>query len=268
MALVVVSGAPGAPGITTTALGLALTWPRDVLLADCDTEPKQSLQAGYLRGLVPAAGGLVALARMHRENRPLHPHLLEHSVPLTEGEDTVRVFLPGFAVPAAVRLFESAWPDLVDALCRLDEQGMDVVVDAGHVGCDGLPGPLLARADAVCFCTRSDLRSLAAARLYLPVLTGQLAELPSDRALGLLLIGPNRPYSAGEISAQFGVPCWSELEWSPSLAGVLSDGDPEPRRFGSGRLLSQLRAAASVVAERVAGGRVTVAPTMAGAARV
>lgn len=264
MALVVISGAPGSPGITTAALGVALTWQRDVLLADCDAEPKQSVRAGYLRGDGAIVGGLTALARAHRENRPLGAGLLDQTMALAGSETIVRRFLPGFALPAAVGLFDPVWPDLADAFCALEEQGMDVVVDAGHVGRYGLPTPLLARADAVCFCTRSDLRSLAAARLYLPILVGQLADLPADRALGLLLVGPNRPYSASEIQAQFGVRCWAELDWSPDHAGVLSDGAPEPRRFGAGRLLSQLRAAATVIRERIDAGHEAITPVPAG----
>ena len=36
MAIIVLTSAGGSPGVTSTALGLSLTWPRPVLLADCD----------------------------------------------------------------------------------------------------------------------------------------------------------------------------------------------------------------------------------------
>ena len=36
MAVVVLASAGHAPGVTTTALGLALTWPRSALLVDAD----------------------------------------------------------------------------------------------------------------------------------------------------------------------------------------------------------------------------------------
>ena len=134
MAVIVCTGAPGAPGVTTSALGLALTWSRDILLADCDREPSQSIQAGYLRGLDHGGRGLAALARLHRENRPIAPELWRHSIPLDESGEVGRRFLPGFSVPAAVRLFDVVWPELSDAFASLDAQGVDVLVDAGTVG--------------------------------------------------------------------------------------------------------------------------------------
>ena len=163
MAVVVCTSGPGSPGVTTTALGLALTWSRDVLLADCDREPAQAVQAGYLRGMDHGGRGLAALARVHRENRPIAAEIARHSVVLAESDTVGRRFLPGFTVPAAVRLFDIVWPALADAFAALDAQGIDVIVDAGQVGRDGLPLSLLARADAVCFTLRSPLRSLAAA---------------------------------------------------------------------------------------------------------
>lgn len=268
MAVIVCAGAPGAPGVTTSALGLALTWHRDVLLADCDREPSQSVQAGYLRGLDHGGRGLGGLARVHRENRPIPPELWHHTVALTESEEVQRRFLPGFSLPAAVRLFDVVWPELADAFASLEARGVDVIVDAGTVGRDGLPLPLLARADAVCFFTRTSLRALAGARLYLPMLAEQLAELPVDKPLGLVLVGPERPYSAREISTQFGLECWAEIEWNPALAAVLSDGEPEPKRFAGRSLMSQLRAAGMQLGERITGAREVERALLARAAHV
>ena len=36
MAVIVLASASGSPGVTTTALGLALLWPRPVVLVDAD----------------------------------------------------------------------------------------------------------------------------------------------------------------------------------------------------------------------------------------
>lgn len=75
MAVIVLTSATGSPGVTTTALGLALTWPRHVLLADCDREPGQAVQAGYLRGMDHGGRGLMTLAHLHREGTLLAPEL-------------------------------------------------------------------------------------------------------------------------------------------------------------------------------------------------
>ena len=39
MSIILLTSPGGSPGLTTTALGLALTWPRDVILADADPCP-------------------------------------------------------------------------------------------------------------------------------------------------------------------------------------------------------------------------------------
>ncbi len=251
MAVVVCASAAGAPGVTTTALGLALTWPRDVLLADCDRDPSQAIQAGYLRGMDHGGRGLAALARLHRENRPLAPDLWRHTVPLVQGGDQQRRFLPGFSQPATVRLFDSVWPELADAFSAFDERDVDVIVDAGRIGREGLPLPLLAQADAICILTHTSLRALAATRLHLPLVAEQLNQLPVAAAMGIVLVGPNKPYTSSEISAQFGIPCWAEVEYNDKLASVLSDGAPEPKKFHMSSLMNQYRAMASRLRERI-----------------
>lgn len=251
MATIICASAAGAPGVTTTALGLALTWSRDVLLADCDRDPSQAIQAGYLRGMDHGGRGLAALARLHRENRALAPDLWRHTVPLVQEGEAQRRFLPGFSQPATVRLFDHVWPELADAFKAFDERDVDVIVDAGRIGRDGLPLPLLAQADAVCILTRTSLRALAATRLHLPLVADQLDHLPVPPALGLVLVDPNRPYSSSEIAAQFGTPCWAELERNDKLASVLSDGIPEPKKFHTSSLMNQFRAMAARLRERV-----------------
>lgn len=251
MAVIICASASGSPGVTTTALGLTLTWSRDVLLADCDRDPSQAVQAGYLRGMDHGGRGLAALARLHRENRALAPDLWRHTVPLVQWGDEQRRFLPGFSQPATVSLFDSVWADLSDAFAALDEQGVDVIVDAGRIGRDGLPLPLLAQADAVCILTRTSLRALAATRLHLPLVAEQLDRLPVAKAMGLVLVDPDNPYSASEIAAQFGTPCWGEVGRSDKLAAVLSDGASEPKKFMESSLMNQLRAMGLRLRERI-----------------
>ncbi|MFV0428370.1 MAG: hypothetical protein ACK5KO_02925 [Arachnia sp.] len=251
MALVLVTGATGAPGITCTALGLALSWPQDVLLADCDRDPDQAVAAGYLRGATLAGRGLVSIIRAHREGRAIEGELVHHSLTLTAKESPGRRFLPGFSHPMAVELFEPVWPALADALAAMDPTGVDAVVDAGRISSRGLPGALLSRADLIVVVVRSQLRSLAALRLYLPILLEQIEALPSPPGLGIALVDPNHPYSAAEISPELGVPCWAEFPLDARAAGVLSDGDPEPRGRWHSALLAQYRATALRLRQRL-----------------
>lgn len=83
------------------------------------------------------------------------------------------------------------------------------------------------------------------------MLTEQLSTLPVDKPLGLLLVGPNRPYAAREIVTQFGLRCWAKLPWAPHEAAVLSHGDPEPRRFGSSALVAAYKVAAQHLADLI-----------------
>ena len=59
MAILILTSAGGSPGVTTLAVGLALTWPRPVLLADCDPGAHQAILAGYLTGQSSHGKGLL-----------------------------------------------------------------------------------------------------------------------------------------------------------------------------------------------------------------
>lgn len=265
MAVIVFISATGAPGVTTASLGMALTWPRHVLLADCDREPAQAVQAGFLRGMDHGGRGMMALAHLHREGNPLAPELWRQTLPLTQDAEPQRRFLPGFTSPGAARLFEHVWPSLGEAYEQLDAQGVDVLVDAGRLSTTGLPLGLLSSADAVLLTVRTSLRSLAGARIHLATLTDQLQTLPRQAAVGLVVVGPGRPYSSGEIAAQFAVPSWAEVPWVPKLAEVLSDGEKEPRRFFDSSFMGRFRADAKAISERIARARQTSDLVLGGA---
>ncbi len=253
MAVVVVTSGPGSPGTTTSALALALTWPRHVLLADCDRDPSHAVLAGWLRGLDAGGRGLPSVAQAHRERRPLADELWLHTLALTGSGGVDRRFLPGFATPQAVALFDGVWGPLVDAFRALDAMGVDVVVDAGRVGPRGLAADVVAGADVVVAVTGSHLRSLAALRLHLPTVQDQLRRLPTEVPLGLCVVGPGRPYGTDEIARQFGVDVWGTLPWDARAAAVLLDGEPAPKRFEQQGFMGQARAVAQRLEERTHG---------------
>ena len=66
MALIVLCSASGSPGVTTSALGLALTWTRPVLLVEADPTGGSALLAGYFRGQVTPTESLIDLAFAYR----------------------------------------------------------------------------------------------------------------------------------------------------------------------------------------------------------
>ena len=62
MAVIALTSASGSPGVTTTAFGMALLWPRPVLLLEADPTGGSGLLAGYFRGTREYVGGLIELA--------------------------------------------------------------------------------------------------------------------------------------------------------------------------------------------------------------
>lgn len=102
MSVVLLTSAGHSPGVTSLAVALTVTWPEPVLLVDANSEPDQSVLAGYLQGVDPAGSGLGGLLQAHRERRSLAACLAALSLPLG---DPAHDFLPGFSHPGMVDLF-------------------------------------------------------------------------------------------------------------------------------------------------------------------
>lgn len=250
MAILLLTSAGGSPGATTLAVGLTLTWPRPVLLADCDPGAHQAVLAGYLAGQGAGGRGLQRVAEAHRDRRPLREAVLDQSLPIS-GEDGERqLFLPGFSRAASAGLFGGVWDDLADTFDRLGEVGYDVIVDAGRTGPHGLPGPLVERSAVTCLVLRTSLRSVMSARVHLPALTEQERLSTAGRS-GLVLVGEGDPYGRREVAQALGVGVHAVVAHDPTGAAHLSDGQPRPRRFDASPLVRSLRAAAGVLAGRM-----------------
>lgn len=244
MSVVVLTSAGGAPGATTTALGLALAWPRPVLLVDADRTPTQAVLAGYLRGEHPGHRGFGRLLQASRERRPMAEVFDEETIELPALLETGSParFLPGFPHPGMVGLFGAAWPELMAALVGWPG---DVLIDAGRIGAGGLPLPLTQQADLVLTVTRTSLVALAGLRLYL----GGVQESATETAL--LLIGNGMPYGRAEVQQQFAITIAAEVAYAPAQAAVLSDGAPVPRRFADSAYFRGVRQAAGSIAGRL-----------------
>ncbi len=243
------TSAAGAPGVTTTALGLALTWPRPVLLADCDPGAHQAVLAGYLAGQTAGGKGLLRVAEAHRDRRGLREVVIDQCLPLG-ADGSTRLFLPGFARPGSAALFGGVWDELADTFDRLTELGYDVIVDLGRLSPGGPPAALLERSAVTGLVLSSTLRAAMAARAHLSVLTEQERLSTAGRA-GLVLIGEGQPYGRREMTAALGVGVHAVLARDPASAAHLSDGRPRHRKFDSAPLLRSLRAAALMLAARL-----------------
>ncbi|MFC9328035.1 hypothetical protein [Kitasatospora sp. NPDC057015] len=263
MAVIAVVGGPGAPGATTAALALLLAWPlepgRKILLVECDPDGGAVL-AGALEGRVEAVYGLRNLAVADRRGL-LAQTLWEQLIDLSPEGTTERLLLPGLTDPTQAPGLAYTWEPLVEMLRGLEPQGYDVILDLGRSGATGPSAVLARRADVVVATLRTTLRGLSGARPRLAALREDLASAGTGAdALGLLLIAEG-PYSASEVSREFGLPTLGLLPHAPRTARVLSDGgDSSDRRFVRSELMRTARSAADQIQLLVRSRRRRLAP--------
>jgi hypothetical protein len=246
MGILLLTSTGGSPGVTTLAVGLALTWPRPILLADCDPGAHQAILAGYFAGRSANGKGLLRVAEAHRDRRPLREVVLDQTVPLSAEDGNRRLFLPGFAKPSSATHFGAVWEDLAEAFDRLADVDIDVIIDCGRMGPSGPPAPLLERSALTAVLLNSTLRSVMSARVHLPTLRDHPRLTSADRGhLGLIVVGAGQPYRSGEIAKALDVPVITTIAKDRQTAAHLSDGRPRHRRFDVSPLLRCIRDASS-----------------------
>ena len=249
MAVIVLASPGGSPGVTTTALALALAWPRKVVLAECDPAGGTIL-AGLWRGQAAAGGsGLVRLAlAAQRDPQSATAAIGEESLPLTDPPDG-RLVLPAPPGPAAARQIAAAWPALSAAFAAA---GADVLADIGRLD-DGTPmAPLLAGATRVLMVCRPLIRQAAAASPRLEALA-RLRAVSPPAALLLTGEGPYGMDAPKVLAGALGVPVRGRLPSDPPAASVLSDGAPPRRGFARSALMRAAAILASGLARETAG---------------
>lgn len=271
MAVIVLCSASGSPGVTATALGLALAWPRPVLLVDADPTGGSAIFAGYLRAQSAPTDSLVDLALAARDG-----HLtsaiaaaairIPGPVQLAGADVSTVSLLPGTRAHGQARGLSGLWEPLAADLAALEATGQDVIVDAGRLGLVGSPEPLLYAADVALLVARSDLVSLAGARSWAETLRTGFERVGGVSALSLMLVGEGRPYSAREVRKVLQIPVAASLPWDPDAAAVFASGLTAPRRFGSSALVRGLTAASAAVQAAVVANREQLVAVGAGSA--
>lgn len=252
MALIAITSANGSPGVTTSALALALTWPRPVVLVDADPTGARAIPAGYLRGgELPISRTLVDLAISMRQGT------LVDDIPdtvFTLPDSTVQV-LPGPLNQHQAQALDLLWDPLASALKALERTGQDVIVDVGRLGLHGSAAPLLAAADLALLTTRTNLPALVAASTWAHALRGTFEQAGASSSLAALVVGESRPYGAGDVAKVLQLPVVARLAWDPDSASVYSEGANPPRKFASSALNKSLRAAVEAIGATVASSR-------------
>lgn len=222
MALITVLSASGAPGCTTTAVGLALRWRRPVLLVEADTSGSAVL-AGIFQGQLAPERGLVQVAISYGQEE-LTDLIWQQAIALPGG--TKASVLTGLDNPTQAASVQHLWGDLAGALTALDSGGVDVIVDLGRLR---LPAddraPLLALSDQILLTTRSSLVDVHIAVMAARILRDKYdAGDTAMSALGTLLINPDAPYSAKEIAKVLEIPTVIQLPFDPSTAATYCHG--------------------------------------------
>ena len=244
MALIVLTSANGSPGVTTSALGLALVWPRPTVLVDADPTGSLAIPAGYFRGgQLPTDQTIVDLALSHRQGT-LVDDLPSMLVPIPDSQVQ---FLCGPRRHNQARSLENLWEPLAVALKALERNGQDVIVDAGRLGLEGSPTRLVASADLALLTTRSTLPALVAAASWSQSLRESFARAGAEPNLGALLIGQGMPYGAKETAKTLQLPVISTLAWDRASAEVLALGARAPRRYEQSNLSRSLRACVQTI---------------------
>jgi hypothetical protein len=229
----------GAPGVTTAAVALALTWPSAAIVAECDPGGGDIL-AGLLAGHVPASRGLMEHAmEAGRDTSAAAAGLAALLVALDERQ--TRTVLPGLTDPRRAAGLAPVWQAVA---ASLTVQQSDVIADCGRLDAgDEQPSAVLSAARTVALVMRATLRQVWLARPRVDMLTQLLGG--TDR-LVLLLTGPGT-HSAGEVARALHLGVAAVLPDDPATAAVLSDGIGARRKLTSAPLIRSARMAGAAL---------------------
>jgi hypothetical protein len=172
MAVIALAGCSGAPGVTTSALALLLSWPlepgRRMILAECDPDGSAVLH-GLLQGTLGDRYGLRNLSVAARQG-DLGDAFWRQLIDLGSDEGKQesphdRLLLPGVTDPSQAASLSSVWKALGVIFRGIEvEHGHDVLIDLGRRGAFGPSGVLADQADAVFVVVRNTLRSVSCGR--------------------------------------------------------------------------------------------------------
>ena len=198
-------------------------WPRTALVVDVDPQGGDAL-AGVGGGRQAADRGIVDVLAEARHGDP-RVALGRH---VTRPAPHSPLLLGGFGAPGQAATVP--WAPLAEVLAGLPDT--DVLADCGRY-CPHHPlGELLRRSRVTLLVTGSSLRAVRATARGLPLLRAELGiAVDDDESVGLLVIGPDRPYSVGEIEQACGTEVVGTLPHDPAAARVWTDAAPAGRSF-------------------------------------
>lgn len=225
MPIVVLTTGAGAPGASTTALGLALSWAGPTLLVEADPAGT-SITPGWYRGSIdPQPRNIVNLA-LTEDAAGLADAIFDQAVTLDPTSDVQRLLLIGLTEPAQAPALQNWWGPIGEAFRTLSAAGYTVIADAGRLTQGSYPTPLLHIADQVLLVCRGTLSSVLRSYPMAQQLKSALATSGSADTLGLLVIHNNseRNYQPTDIAKRYGISFALSIPDDPTSAAALSDG--------------------------------------------
>ena len=216
--LISLLSAKGSPGVTTAALALGSVWPRTALVVDVDPQGGDVL-AGVGGGRQPADRGIVDVLTEARHGDPRAALARYVTRPAAHSP----LLLAGFGAPG------TGGDGAVDAARRGPRRA------ARHRRAGRLrpllpPATrwrgLLRRSRLTAGGDRVVAARGARRRAGLPLLRTELGIADDDESIGLLVVDPDRPYTAEEIEQACRTEVVGTLPHDPAAAQVWTDAHP------------------------------------------
>jgi hypothetical protein len=233
MSVLALASVKASPGVTTSLLALAATWPADRPLLLVEADPDGGDLAA--RAGLPPEPGLTSLAAAGR--RALADGELDRHVQSLPGG------LPVIVGPAdcdhATRALGMVGERLASGLAGLHDR--DVLVDCGRLRPASPATSIVAGADVVVLVARPRLDELQHLRPALP-------RLAAAGARPVLLLIGERPYPPGEVAEVLAVPVLS-LPDDRDTAGRLNGQGGRTERLARSLLLRTARGVAQTLAD-------------------
>lgn len=241
--LISFASASGSPGVSTTALGLALVWPRDVILIEADTVGASAALAGFFAGSLHPRATILDIS----PGADFEEQLMARSIALTDNQSPIRRLVPGISNPLHGPQLSTRWDALAPALSDLERAGIDVLVDIGRIHSPHLAAPILQTSDITALVLRPTITATLIARSTIK--NRHLAEEEgiSVPAFHLITISSPDAYSPGEVGKALRQPVLGSLPWAPKHASVFAHGRPRPRGFDTSSYARSLRALAGAI---------------------